>query len=172
MEKVYQNNQHYLSDFKRRLTLISDTSWVMIDHNEKKMVYGKLGSIPEQQVSIESMMDSSLFENNHFSVVNESKNETTYRFNKGVQQYGPYKAIDYIITKDGLLSGLNYHYIDENGYPDLMELRFSEINLNPKYEENYFSERRFVAENNGKRIPLNPYEQYQIVDLTKEEFNR
>lgn len=165
--KVFKDGFNYYSEMMGRTTLINKRCAVIIDNNNKVLLYSEPeGKASKEKESTEVLPDSVLFGTGKLKTVSNKNNLHCIEIvNDKDAQYRKIEMTINTLTKT--LERIDYYFKPSEGRNPVFEkmtIIYSGIVINGKVSEDIFSEKKYISVSRDKITGLGKYAAYEIID--------
>lgn len=165
---IRKSGTNFLYELDKNKMLMNDKCAVIVDDNNKTIVYKK-GKQAQSQVTDVVVPDFDSLITTYDKVIYKGVqgNSKVYTI---ILKDANIKQVDiYLEQEKKWLTKLVYHY-NETLYKvdSKVIITFSDITDNPKFSSTQFSEKQFVVKENGKNKVHQSYASYRLIEMTED----
>lgn len=168
--KVASSIGNYYSSFMNRITLYNTRCVLVVDNNQKMILYKKSkGDIKRQSGFSIANLDSTLIVMGKNVKISYLQNTTAEKRMQLIYKNNALAKLELSINPvDNTIIQLIYYYDTKNpafnNSAAKVIIDYSNVELNKAISDSHFSENKFIAIKKDKIIPLNIYSNYQLVN--------
>ena len=164
--KVRYNGSEYYTRFANEEELYTQSSYISVDHDLNRIVFQ-----PKETNLKDLMTDAAGTQQMDMSNLESLRVE---RLDNGKLKLSGF-PVDYtmtgmevILNPDYSLSQVITHYKEGSGYPyETLEISYVNTSFSPKFDQDYFSEDRFIQRQKKTLSPAPKFSHYQFYNLAK-----
>lgn len=162
------DNDNYLGAFEQQVSLKNERCWLVVDHQNRKVVYGKPSEeemAPAAVVDIDYVLDSLLGIDGRIALINSTGEERTYRISE-LPMKDLYESMDITLDNRGAITRITYQYASVSWpAPSKVEVTFSNIVFGEATPEAEFSEETYVHVHDQHISLTEPFKDYELINL-------
>ena len=162
------DKDNYLGSFEQQVSLKNERCWLVVDHQNQKVVYRKPSeeeTAPAAPIDLDYVLDSLLGIEGKITLIESAGTERTYRISDlPMQDF--YESVDLTLDNRGAINRIVYHYALVSWLaPSRVEVTFSDIVFGEGTPESEFSEAEYVLVNNNGVSLTEKFKDYELINL-------
>lgn len=156
-----KQGQQFYSQIGERENLINEHCIVMVNHEHKSLIYGPaLEAKTAQNWTVDPVEQAKAWKEIPMEFMKDSEGNQRIRL---LQAGQPLASTEILLGNDGRLLALTYNYsATESSGPMRVEITYSHLDFNPRFDKSTFSEKRFIKGSGERAQPTANYPNYQI----------
>ncbi|HXC03313.1 MAG TPA: hypothetical protein VNZ86_01100 [Bacteroidia bacterium] len=165
-----KSKEGYYSSLKGLTTLMNDHCSLLVDDNQKLIVYGT-GSAKNmnafQEKDIAPMLDSMLYKNNKVELKSSGAGSKVYQITTGTGSFYEKMEVRLGVPNYTLDEIIYYYKTTEEAPGSKVVVSYSSVNLDAPLSSSDFSEKKFVEKKGSRFVGIGKYAGYKIIDSSK-----